>query len=220
MGLIIDPYKFVYGPVPTFQDDYTTNTGWTQVGTTITVNSGTAGKADGTSVPANADHRVHKALGVTLSNSLWYADFEFNITAVGEGAQGSIAWFSAGTGRMRDGSTDGLGVWIQRPGGTPQIGIVKADGATVGVSTTQTLPLSTLFYCRFERTSTTNARLSVFTDSARTVHQTGSPINYTIDATITTLSIIQHTSDASGGSAATWSGTVDTMRVYDGISPP
>ena len=27
-------------------------------------------------------------------------------------------------------------------------------------------------------------------------------------------------SGGSGGSAATWSGTVDTMRVYDGIAPP
>ena len=198
---------------------YTTNAGWTtQAGTTITVDSGTADKLDGTSVPANADHRVSKSLDGTLSDSLWIADFELNVASMGVGTQGFIVWFSAGIGKPRDGVTDGLGAFIQEPAGTEQIGIVKSNGGTLATSTMMTLPMSTLFYCRLERTSTTNARLSVFTDAVRTTHQSGSPINYTIDSTITTLTTLQHSSDDGGGTANTWSGTIDNMKVYNGVS--
>ena len=204
-----------------FSDDYTTNTGWTtQAGTLITVDSSTADKLAGASVVANADHRVSKSLGLTLSDSLWCADFELNVSAMGAGSQGFIVWFSAGTGKPRDGVTDGLGVFIQEPAGTEQIAIIKSNGGTLTVSTVMTLPMSTLFYCRLERTSTTNAKLSVFTDSERTIHQSGSPISYTIDSTITSLTTLQHASDDGGGTANAWSGTIDNMKVYNGTITP
>lgn len=199
-----------------FIDGYLTNSGWTQVGTAITVDSGTTDKLDGTSVVANADHRVYKSLGFTLSDSLWVSEFELNITALATNSQGFPVWLSAGTGKPRDGATDGIGVMIQDPAGTNQILIIKSNGGTLATSTAMTLPLSTLFYCRLERTSTTNARLSVFTDSGRTAHQAGSPINYTIDSTITTLTTLQHSSDDGGGVADAWSGTIDNMHIATG----
>ena len=48
--------KNASGVVPTFQDDYTTNSGWTQVGTLLDLDNIVADKVGATAVPANAEH--------------------------------------------------------------------------------------------------------------------------------------------------------------------
>ena len=209
------------GVTPTFQDDYTTNSGWTQTGTTITVDSGVADKLAGVSVTNSSDQRVSKALGVTLSDSLWRCDCDFNMTtAPTTDGRGFPLFVSTGTAKYRDGSHDALAIRLLELSGAFRLGMSYNLAGTVTHftdATTIAISTSTTYYLRFGRTSTTNARLSVFTDASRVTHQSGSPINFTIDAGVGTLVTLQHGSD--DVSLAGWSATIDNTKIYNNMSP-
>ena len=202
---------------PTFSDDYTTNSGWTQTGTTVTVDSGTADKLDFTAVVGNADHRVSKAIGVTLSDTLWICDYEINITAMGALTEAFPLFISAGTAKLRS-TQDELGTTIYNNAGTHQMAITsRLDNSGLN-STYINISLSTLYYIRLERTSATNVRLNIFSDSGRTSHIAGSPVNYTINSGIGGLTTVQHSSDDGAGNANTINLTIDNLKIYDGVS--
>lgn len=82
-----------------FSDDYTTNSGWIQTGTLVTVDSGLADKVYSNSAPANAVHKVYKSLGFTLDNTLWTAQFEHKFISASSGHAIPFI-FTAGTGTV------------------------------------------------------------------------------------------------------------------------
>ena len=210
-GFLINPYRF--GTAATFSDDYTTNSGWTQVGTTITVNSGVGGKAAAVSTLDNAGAYIHKSLGVTLSDSLWYANFEFERDTAGTNSFFFVV--SAGTALAFNATQDMLGVVAD----TGDIRSCAKDGAAaVTNGTFMALTTDVNYFCRLERTTTTNLKLSVFSDSARTTHITGSPQNQTIGATIGSLTHLQHGSRTDGGGGAS-SWRIDNTNIYNGVAP-
>ena len=215
MGFLINPYSF--GVPITFSDDYTTNTGWTQTGTLVTVDSGTADKLNFTNVVGNADHRVSKAIGVTLSDTLWVCEYEINITAMGALTEAFPVFISAGTAKLRS-TQDELGTTIYNNAGTYQMAITsRLDNGGLN-STYINFSLSTLYYIRLERTSATNCRLNIFSNSARTTHITGSPVNFTINSGIGGLTTVQHGSDDGAGNANTINLTIDNMRINNNSS--
>ena len=221
MGLIIDPYKFVYGPVPTFQDNYTTNSGWTQTGTTITVDSGIADQVAAVSASGASTDRVSKSLGVTLSNSLWYADFDYyatTLTANGDDPQQSVFALASSGDDPRSGTQDNIMAFIYKSGGgTIYLTPYFRDGSTTTTGTGIILSIATQYYVRLERTSTTNVKLSIFSDSGRTSHISGSPTNSTAPATVTGLTTIIHGSNGAGGSIMSWN--IDNTKIYNNVSP-
>ena len=198
-----------------FTDLYTTNTGWTTAaGTLVDVDVTTADKVTFNACPSNADHRVRKSLGLTLNDALWIAEFEANFTSLGVGAEAIPIFFSAGTGKFRS-SQDALGIFVYNDAGTIKIYPAKNLAGTPAIGTPITISTSTLYYYRLERTSSTNLRVSIFSDSARTSHIAGSPSNYTIDTGIDALTHVQHSSDDGAGSANTVTGTLDSLYVND-----
>ena len=222
MGLIIDPYKFVYGPVPTFQDDYTTDSGWTQTGTTITVDSiANPNQVKFLSTSGGTTDRVTKSLGVTLSDTLWYAEFDFIFTSgttIGDDPLFLPFLLSAGTSDQGGTSQDGLGFYGYKTGATSSVFMYKKDGASQTSSSGVTITLGTTYYIRLERTTATNLKMSVFTDISRTTHQTGSPINFGISSGTTGLTHIQHATYSAAGSSSI-TASVDNTKIYDNATP-
>ena len=207
---------------PTFADDFTSNTGWTQTGTTVTVNSGIAGKAAYVSSSGASTDRVSKGLGITLSDSLWCADFDFQattMTAGGDDAQGAVFSLCSTTGTPRSGTQDNIMMFIYNSGGTTYLLSYARDGTSTSVSSGIIISLSTQYYCRLQRTSATGARLSVFSDADRTIPISGSPVNYTIPSTINTLTTLVIGSGAGAGSS-TISLDIDNAKIYDGVTTP
>ncbi|MDP3780677.1 MAG: discoidin domain-containing protein, partial [Nitrosopumilaceae archaeon] len=178
-------------------ETYTTNAGWTQVLTNVTVDSGTPDKvkyAGGTDQEAY----VHKSLGQTLG-STWTYDFEFKILSIVNNATTFPVGLTAGTGYMQTASQDAVGMSQEAAAGGVQSFFKNGAGAVTEGTRINSLVAGTLYYNRLEFTDT-NLRLNVFTDSARTIHFTGSPQNQTLTAgSITGLTHLQHGSVAPAG---------------------
>ncbi|MGB3948012.1 MAG: hypothetical protein WBM13_08505 [Bacteroidia bacterium] len=187
-------------------DTYDSSTGWTQIGTDVSI---TAGLAQFNSSVNDIDRRIYKNIGCTIADcGGWTTDFDFNISNH-SGATAPVFSMTAGTQEVFfdyansiSTNQDALIVWVSSSWGNPlSLSIWAKDGTVM----TQSVPssfisinLSTTYYVRFQRTSATNARLYVFSDPARTINISGSPINYTIPATITGLNTLQHSNYWSG----------------------
>ena len=205
---------------PDFQDDYTTNTGWTQVGSGVTVNSGVAGKVVAINALGTANNAVYKSLGTTLSDTNWVAEFEYKHSSALTQGVFPIA-FTAGTGDIANSNQDAL--LIHATSGD-LVYLYYKDGAgalaqptgTVGIPVTD----NTVYYMKLERTGTTSMKLSVFTDPARTIHQTNSPNTGTnVPATVTGLTHIQH-AVYNDGASTRGDFEVDNTKIWNGANHP
>ena len=199
-----------------FESDYTNASLWTPVGSEVDVNSTVADHVANNNADASTNSEVYQSLGFTLDNELWYADFQWTSTAIAASSPPSTfpIIFSSTTGVIRDTSNDALGImtqgtymmWYTRDATTP------VDGGHISIS------LDTLYYLRFERTSATGIKLSVFSDSARTTNISGSPKTATISSSIQDLDIIHHgVCGTISNNTSSWNGT--NVRVYNGVSP-
>ncbi|MCO6500610.1 MAG: T9SS type A sorting domain-containing protein [Vicingus serpentipes] len=200
-----------------FEDDYSSTTGWTQVGTDVEIQNGKVefinGAADGWN-NVGPQRRVYKPLGFTLdSGDVWTADVDFNPISVGSHSGGNwvghtiLGITESGQEPLWDcpdlmctgypqSTTDAIIVAYQTTStpGDMFFWIRTTDGATK-LSSTGTIIANTLntnYYLRLERTSSTNFKLSVFSDMARTVHLAGSPINFTSPSSLKGFNTVQH----------------------------
>src|SRR5690242_15535656 len=66
------------GEVVIFSDNYSSNSGWSQIGTEVYISNGHV-VIDGID---GSDHHIYKSLGTTLSNTTAFKlNFDFNFTA-------------------------------------------------------------------------------------------------------------------------------------------
>lgn len=73
------------------------------------------------------------------------------------------------------------------------------------------------YYARVERINGTTLMLSIFSNSQRTNHITGSPILMCIPLTIlTNLNIVQHANDVNANSMTSFTGTIDNVCIKNG----
>jgi len=148
----------------------------------------------------NADRRA-KPLGFTLSDSAWVADFDFilNSRTIADNSP-CVALCDTANGDVNSGVVDMVAVFFNGIGLNVQMGFKDGAGArTLGGAIT--IAQSVQYYLRFERTSTINIRLSVFSNQARTNHIAGSPTNLAIPATIISLAHLSH-----------WAGSIDSSN--------
>lgn len=201
-----------------FSDDYTTNTGWTQIGTLVTVDSAVADKVDFADATGGSDRRVHKSLGITLPNDIWTAEFDF----IRDEDANSATWIwgvTAGTSDQASSSEDGILIYFDDNANCDTTGRVYlwlrdgASASTSGCTSPLTGDINTPYYVRLERTSTTSITLSVFTDSSRTTHVTNSPHTVTISSNIVGLTHIQHSVISSSSSSFKFDGTLDNTVI-------
>ena len=206
-------YWFSAGTAISFEDDYTSNTGWTQTGSKVTVDSGKSDWVDANAAATNDSlQQVIKSLGITLSDTAWTADFTYinNGGTVG----GYPFVFQSGTGNYDSASNDAITMSEDNPN---KIKINTKNGGTyVAGSSTIAVSSGTTYYIRIQRTSATDIKLSAFTDSARTIHTSGSPVTASNAgiANITGLTYVQHQNQTTGG-GGTSNFEITDLKIYN-----
>lgn len=196
---------------PTFSDTFASDN-WTDVGTGLGVASGVM-RSTGAEA---AECQSYRALGVTLSDTLWFCNFDVIMNNV-TGADNDdilIFGFTAGTSHM-SASQDMLGIQMAAPDTFRPCYKDGAGGITTGDAVN--FAVSTQYYARLERTTATNLRLSIFTDSGRTTHATGSPVNLTIPSTVASLTTA-HFSGFDNTSAGKVDMDIDNVVVQNNAS--
>mgnify|MGYP003147726018 CR=1 FL=1 len=167
-------------------EDFTTPTyTWTQGGNTdISI---TGGEIVSNSV-GSAESRVYTP--TTISDDKWILQHDYEVTRIGTDSEHSPFVVSAGTDAIRQTSMDYIGYDIYNPSDTVRLNY--RDGTTNGYGGSFTPQLNTPYYVTMMKDGTT-VTLSFFTDSARTTHETGSPITMTVPATVVGMTHIQST---------------------------
>ena len=209
-------YWFSAGTAISFEDDYTSNSGWTQTGSKVTVDSGKSDWVDANAAATNDSlQQVIKSLGITLSDTAWTADFTYinNGGTVG----GYPFVFQSGTGNYDSASNDAITMSEDNPN---KIKINTKNGGTyVAGSSTIAVSSGTTYYIRIQRTSATDIKLSAFTDSARTTHTSGSPVTASNAgiANITGLTYVQHQNQTTGG-GGTSNFEITDLKIYNNLN--
>lgn len=204
-----------------FTELYTTNTGWTQVSTQITVDSGAADAVHFNAAQDGTDRRVHKSLGVTLDGT-FRLDFQVTLTAKNLPTHYPVVLSSSNLA-PRTGAQDVLGVGY----GSSAWGTSDTDGFLVvskdsadslinpHFSTNIAAGTGSTYYLTLERLSDTLVRLSVYSDSGRTTHVAGSPQITGVGAEVTGFTTVQHSVDSAAASSRTLTLTGDNLTIYD-----
>jgi hypothetical protein len=220
-----------------FQEDYSSNVGWTQVGTNVEIVNGKLHYLNGAE-DGSGQRRVHAPLGTTLdSNDCWIAEFEFNPQIVGSKnsqpySGHAILGITAGpqepfsncpnvpcTG-LPPGIQDGIIIAYMAenpPNGDLFFRIFGRDHSTqyltTGTNNIIAPYLDTTYYLRVIKTSPTQVNLHVFWDANRTNPLSGSPSFLTIPASITGFTTVQHGSIARGETRRKLTGYLDNLCI-------
>ena len=200
---------------PTYSDDFSSSTGWTQTGTSVTVSSGIAG---GTTVDLNSDDRIDKSI-TTISDSIWTSYFDFKLNSFSNSADTSFTLLSIndGTGDLIAG--DALIVQCAELSSTPQVRLRTYLSGTANVTSSSiTINLTQTYYGIVRRLSTTEYDLRIFSDSARTT-QIGSTTLSGANANVGGFDNVGTGATFGFGNASdTANYTLDNLKIYDGIS--
>lgn len=218
-----------------FQEDYSFNTGWTQVGVNVEIANGKLnylnGAADGT-----IQRRVHAPLGTILdSDECWIAELEFTPQSVGvkngQPYTGHVILaLTAGTQEaykdcpdlpctgLPNGTQDGVIVTYTAynpPNGDLFFKInARENGVEYRTTASIVTPyLDTTYYVRFYRNSPTLIGLEVYWDVNRARPLTNSPISLAIPAGVTGLTTVQHGNAIRGEQRRQLTGTLDNLCI-------
>jgi len=194
-----------------FHDDFSSISSWFSQGSgRVNVNNG---KCNFDSVYCGEYNRVYSDLGRILPMNYWKAECSFSILeqnpeGYGTGevvialTAGSLDFMSYDIQQyyeetyqdgiavvlMSDGSIDNdINNWYfmieGKKGNYRTFDLSTVIHANSGIST---------YYLSLERTSANSTQLSIFSDSARTLHLQGSPVSFIINSEIEGLNTIQH----------------------------
>ncbi|UTW66063.1 gliding motility-associated C-terminal domain-containing protein [bacterium SCSIO 12643] len=213
--------------------DYSSGTGWTQIGTNVQISNGQVeflnGAADG------SQRRVYRGLGhVVNDTNCWNAEFTFLPQSVGsyqgQPFTGHVPFaLTAGTqDPFSDcpnipctgypvGTQEGIIVLFganNPPTGDLWFKIKIKDNTSEYTSSNQiNIPqLGIPYYMQFEKTFS-DVHLHVFLDSGKTIPLPGSPISLAVPSTVDGLHIIQHAAVARGYQLRQLTGTVDDLCI-------
>lgn len=218
-----------------YTDNFSNKNGWTQIGKDVEISGGKVNFIN-YSRNGSGQKRIYKKLCKTLnSNDAWSTEIEFKPTAwlTKSGRPHTGAYLFALTAGNQEpfnncpnlpctgypiGNQDGIMViYVTKLNPTGQVWFkLKAkDGTTEYTSASQIIatPLNQATYPVIERVSSTLVRLSVYSNSAKTNHLTGSPITLTIPNTITGLNTMQFGSTVRGENRRGQNATIDNLTV-------
>ena len=206
-------------PTPDFESDYDNTSDWTKVGTKVTVDETVSDVGYFDNIEnAAGDNNVSQALGLTLSDSLWYADFTFIINSFSSSGTGWLFLLTDSVNIPEVDDVDAIGVEIL---GDPDVRGYAINGnvSTATTSTVINLSVSTTYYARLERIDETNCRLNIYSDADRTTHITGSPQSWTVSSSTVSLDTILHAAADVGGGGRFTTATVDTTKIFNDATP-
>lgn len=186
----------------------------------------------------NAYRRVYYPIGGTLT-TFWRMDFEFQFSANASN-RGYGHYIAVATSNTQDmvstnipmstpSNNDLIGVEFNTPNAASTASAnvaIRAKHGTVlaALSSGILVNPSTLYYITLERLSAGEIKLSVYSDLARTVHISGSPVCFTsFDAATGTgsssLSYLQHGVISWAGLERTLTATVDNLTIDNLVTP-
>lgn len=201
---------------PVFTEDYSSSTGWT-LSSNMNIGSGVLNYVAVPRTPENS----WKSLGVTLSDTLWFANFDYNESA--DTAADNFSWLvfclSAGTAEPRNSSQDMIGLGVRENLADYAMQNFARDGATITNSVgTSNLSQSTQYYPRLLRNSATEQEVQVYSDSARTTTAVSS-VTHAIASTVgNSLTTLQHASEITTNSQNV-SAVMDNVNIFDAVAP-
>jgi hypothetical protein len=197
-----------------FKDLYSSNTGWTQIGTQVTVNDPSfPGLVKFNNVIGGSgvtETRVVKQLPSTLQSEYWHAKFNYKYTA----SQIPASIIFALTHNQADPQSqeDSSAVFVEHGDGVNTLFIEKVPSGQASSG----IPISpnTQYYVEIFRTPH-QLKLSVFSDPARTIHVSGSPVTLPVKTSeLKDLNFIQHDGCRDCGSARTLTAQIDNTIIY------
>jgi hypothetical protein len=101
-----------------------------------------------------------------------------------------------------------------------EVKIFSVNNGDAGVdqvfSTGIPVSTSTQYYVRLERLSSTETRLSVFSDATFSTHIASSPVTLTVPSTIDGLRYVHSQNSSDGGAGRTLTGTLDNLSIQEG----
>ncbi|MBL0139275.1 MAG: DNRLRE domain-containing protein [Bacteroidetes bacterium] len=210
-----------------FGSDYSSASGWTQIGTSINIDATVIDKVSFLNVPGGSDHRVYRNIG--LLGNTWTAEFDFNpMSGSNVGVASELLCLTAGNlipfretplGNFTD--QDFISAGVTSPFNTPNYLVstqitasYKDDATTPVIAGSIDIPSwNTDFFVRLERFDATSGLLSVFSDAARTIHIPGSPVCLLFPSTVQGLNTLQHTNVNQAGAGRRFTGTVDNTCI-------
>ena len=203
-----------------FQDNYSSNAGWTKVGTTVTVNSpsfpGIVKWNNEHGEGGASDDRVYKQLPTALPADHWVAEFDYQFSESSLVRSWIFNLSSTPTDPWFDYTSPDI-VTIEHGFGVDQL-VVELGPR--GASSSAGIPISpnTQYYVKLERVPN-QLILSVFSDPARTVNVSGSPVTLSISAgDLNNLNFIQHAGCSACGPARTLTAEVDNTEIFTNSS--
>ena len=200
-----------------FTDAYTTNSGWTQTGTTVNVNSYRSGKV-GWNISNPTSEFVVKSLGFTVSDTSCTCKISFKPdTPAVNGSHLALVSLTAGASDLLATNQDAFGIEVfQYTSGNTYYYISYKDGAgaytiIAGTEYLSTITNGTYLYITLTRTSATDANAKFYDDSART-NLLATKTTVAIPSNVGGLTHVQHgNSKAANGDVTT--GEADDITV-------
>ena len=193
----------------TFEDDFSSSTGWTTVGSGLSI---TGGKLDA-NFTGSSDNRIYKDLGFNLENK-FISHFDYYQGTVSSGYWDMFS-FTSGTSKPFTSSQDQIGAIINLSG--YNVLARSYDGSSENTSQSGAISLSanTQYYVTTIRDGT-SFEIKVYSDSARTT-QVGSTISQTLSTNISLPLRYFQTGHYIGGSG-TPIYQIDNLKIYNGVT--
>ena len=192
----------------TFTDTFQNNTGWTFVGSGISVSGG---EVYANTVTANGDNRIHKSLGVTLGDK-----FTAQWKHIPKGVSSNSVFFpimnfTAGTGNLST-STNQDRIYLFTDGSSQNLYARGQDGTTAGTnSNNQALTSEQAYYLTLVKDGTS---LKVYVRSGSHTGTLVNTLSTTVSSGITGLTHVQ-TGAMTGGNAGTGSYKIESLNVWN-----
>ena len=202
------PTPATWAMKPTLQDDFSSSTGWTTVGSNISI---TGGAITASAMVTQTDNRIYYDLGSALSDK-FVIDFDHYADSSPVGSYWQMFALTDTTAIPRN--DDSIYPLIDMGSWDVYLRYTNEGNAEVNVGTLGSLTTGQWQYVRFVRDGTTGT-LTVYSDSARTTQVLN--VSGTIPATVTGLRYFQ-----SGALASANTGTatykIDNLKIYDGVT--
>ena len=193
----------------------TSATGWdtTNAGSNLSIDS--SGKITQGNMTANG--RLTYDLGSNLQGT-WTIDYDFQRTSSSGGNVRPMA-VATNTGSINDSGVDNNAVGQY---GDTNFNAFKKEGTNADSAQGWIAGTTDMRYIRLSRTSATNFRMEVFTDSDRTTYDTSScgggcsGNSGIINQTISLTGGLRYLVSGNGDAGSSHTGTIENIKVYDG----
>jgi len=131
------------------------------------------------------------------------------------------AWYSDYSGNDINNNNSSLNLMISNPLGLSNQIVAKLEGKYLDKrqkpSQNIKIHTGTQYYIHIERLSSIKASLSVFTDTAKSIHAPGSPVGCDLNSKIGDLKYVQFGTSTMAGWSRTANVIVDNLNIYDSL---